>query len=151
MLKLPLTVVFCLFVISSLPQGQASTDLDELLRQADARRQEYVDSFRNLTSLETRVTELFDTNGRPTKRRTVVSDFLVSQSELNGEVSEYRVAREVDGRTVGNPGEDGLRLFKRLASARTLAQQSPRRIQSPSSGHDGRGGRAADARASCLQ
>lgn len=129
MLKLPLTVVFCLFVISTLTQGQASTDLDELLRQADARPQEYVDAFRNLTSVETRVTELFDTNGRPTKRRTVVSDFLVYQSELNGEVSEYRVAREVDGRTVGNPAEDGLRMFKRLASARTITYEAFKRFE----------------------
>jgi hypothetical protein len=130
MLKRPLMVVFCLFVImSSLTQSQASTDLDELLRLADARRQEYVETFRDLIAIETRHTEVIDQYGKTERQRTLVSDFLVYQSELDhGRVAEYRIAREVDGRVLRNATADGIAVFRGLAASRTLAQES-RRLQ----------------------
>jgi hypothetical protein len=59
-----LIIVFCL-LLSSLTQSQASSDLDELLRLAHARRQEYVQAFRNLIAIETRLTEVIDEGGAP--------------------------------------------------------------------------------------
>ena len=93
------------------------TRLEAVLRQAEARRLEYREAFKDLTAVETRVTELFDSHAEVEKRRTIVSDFLVYQSQLKeGDASEYRIAREVDGKTVDNPTEDAIR--RSNASAR---------------------------------
>jgi len=105
-------------------QTPNATGLQDVLRQADRRRADYVETFKSLTAVETRLTEIFDRNGLVERRRTVVSDFLVYQSELkDGVVSEYRIARAVDGIPVRNSTEDAIKLFQRLAQAKTLEQQ----------------------------
>ena len=72
-------------------QSQASAGLDTVLQQAEAQRQAYVATFRNVTATETRVTELFDEQGRVDKQRTLVSNLLVYQSRFDPTVlSEYR-------------------------------------------------------------
>ena len=123
--KLSLVVVASL-TIASLLQAQGTSELDDILRLADERRQEYIEAFKNLTSTETQVTEAFDRNGKVEKRRTVVSDFLVYRSDLGDDdsgVMEFRVAREVDGKPVGNSTENAIALFQRLAKTNTLVKQ----------------------------
>ena len=110
--------------IGYLTQAPAQGELDDILREADKRRQEYVDTFKNFTAVETRVTELLDKDGRIEKQRKVVSDFLVYQSAFERDaISEYRMPREVDGRLVGKPTEDAIKLFQKLAKAKTSAQE----------------------------
>ena len=107
-----------------LTQVPTQGELEDILREADKRRQEYVDTFKNFTAVETRVTELLDKDGRIEKQRTVVSDFLVYQSAFDRDaIGEYRMPREVDGRLVGKPTEDAIKLFQKLAKAKTSAQE----------------------------
>ncbi|HEU4939025.1 MAG TPA: hypothetical protein VFT39_21405, partial [Vicinamibacterales bacterium] len=47
-----------LVVLSAAEQGRAPSELEEVLRQADKSRQEYVSAFRDVIGVETRVTEL---------------------------------------------------------------------------------------------
>jgi hypothetical protein len=93
MTRIPLALIVGVFVLP----GAGAQDLDAIVRQADARRKEYVETFKSLTATETRISERFDKNGVLEKQRKVVSDFLVYRSELRtDEVGEYRIAHEVD-------------------------------------------------------
>ena len=123
MTRISLALIVGVFV---LPAVAGAQDLDAIVRQADVRRREYVDAFKSLTAVETRVTERFDKNGALEKHRKIVSDFLVYQSELKtDEVSEYRIAHEVDGKAVGGATE-AIQTFQRLASSKTLEQEFKR-------------------------
>ena len=108
-------------------QAPAPIDIDELLRKADTRRREFTETFKGLIAVETRLTELFDKDGRVTKQRLVVSDFLVYSSSLReGVVSEYRVPRSVDGKAVRNPEDAAIKAFTRLADAKTAKEEGER-------------------------
>jgi hypothetical protein len=105
----------------------AQPDLDALIRQADVRRLEYTGAFKELIAVETRLTELFDKDGRVRKQRLVVSDFLVYSSTLrDGAVAEYRVPREVDGKALRNPERDAIETFSRLADSKTADEERER-------------------------
>jgi hypothetical protein len=105
-------------------QSQASAGLDTVLQQAEAQREAYVATFRNVTATETRITEVFNDRGRVEKRRTLVSNFLVYQSQFDPAVlSEYRIPLTVDGKPTGKPEQDAIKLFGRLARARSTAQE----------------------------
>jgi hypothetical protein len=120
-----LLLLTCSIVIAvGLPRGLAQGELEEALRQAGKSRQEYIDSFRDLTAVETWVTEILDTNGTIDKQRTVVSDFFVYRSRFkNDVVREYRIAREVDGKATTDPADQAMKLFRALARAKTLEQE----------------------------
>jgi hypothetical protein len=110
-------------VLPAMSNGQ---DLDAIVRHADMRRREYVEAFKSLTATETRVTERFDKDGALERTRTIVSDFLVYQSELKtGQVGEYRIAHEVDGKPVGDAA-NAIKTFQRLARSKTLEQEFER-------------------------
>ena len=82
-----LNAVFCSLAFGALAQ---QSDLGNLLSRGDARRQEYVEAFKNLIAVETRLTEIIDRNGGVEKERVVVSDFLVYRSGLRDDlVSDY--------------------------------------------------------------
>jgi hypothetical protein len=108
------------------PVASEGQDLDAIVRQAAARRREYVEAFKSLTATETRVAERLDRNGALERKRTVVSDFLGYQSEIKtGEVNEYRIVREVDGKPVGDASAS-IRTFQRLAGSKTQQQEFER-------------------------
>jgi hypothetical protein len=105
-------------------QSPGQGALDAVLQHAEARRAAYVAAFRNVTATETRVTEGFDDRGRVEKQRTLVSNFLVYQSRFDPAVlSEYRIPLTVDGRPTGKPEQDAIKLFGRLAKARSTAEE----------------------------
>src|SRR4051812_20546271 len=106
MLKTVLAILVGPLAMALVAQGRSPNELKDLLQQAEIRRQEYIETFKALAAVETKVTEIIDAQGRTDRQRTVVSDFLVYQSSLSDEgVAEFRIAREVDGRAVGNPAE----------------------------------------------
>jgi hypothetical protein len=105
-------------------QSPAPAALETVLQHAEAQRAVYVATFRNVTATETRVTELFDEQGRVDKQRTLVSNFLVYQSRFDPAVlSEYRIPLTVDGKATGNPEQDAMKLFGKLARARSTAEE----------------------------
>jgi hypothetical protein len=56
--------------------------------------------------------------------RTRVSNFLVYQSRFDPAVlSEYRIPLTVDGKPTGKPEQDAIKLFGRLARARSTAEE----------------------------
>ena len=105
-------------------QSPAPAGLDAVLQQAEGQRAAYVATFRNVTATETRVTEVFDDRGRVEKQRTLVSNLLVYQSRFDPAVlSEYRIPFTVDGKPTGKPEQDAIKLFGRLARARSTAEE----------------------------
>ena len=105
-------------------QSPAPAALDAVLQQAEAQRAAYVATFRNVTATETRVSEVFDDRGRLEKQRTLVSNFLVYQSRFDAAVlSEYRIPLTVDGKPTGKPEQEAIKLFGRLARARSTAEE----------------------------
>ncbi len=119
-------------------QGTSSTpaQLNELLTLAAARTLEYNSAFKNLTAEETQVVEVFNASGRLERRRQIVSDLIVYQSQL-GEASatEYRNVRAVDGRAVSRRDERAVSLFARLNNARNVMEEL-RRIERENSRYD---------------
>jgi hypothetical protein len=105
-------------------QSQATSGLDAVLEQAEAQRAAYVAAFRNVTATETRVTEVFDDRGRVEKQRILVSNLLVYQSRFDPAVlSEYRIPLIVNGKPTDKPEQDAIKLFGRLARARSTAEE----------------------------
>jgi hypothetical protein len=102
-------------------------DLDELAARSLAAVEEYEKAFRNLTAEETKVIEVFRPTGDIEKRREIVSDLLVyqSQSPRDGKTvaTEYRDIRLVDGKAVKNRGERALTLLTKAARAESLDKE----------------------------
>ena len=56
---------------------------------------EYVETFKDLTAVETKMTEVFDKKGKLDKQRKVVSDFFVYQMKNDAEVVRRNTASPV--------------------------------------------------------
>jgi hypothetical protein len=99
-------------------------ELDDLVRQAAESRDDYNRHFRDLTAVETWVTEILRPNGTVDHRRTVTSDFFVYQSRVDSAiVREYRITREVDGKVAAAPLAQAEKLFEALGRARTIKEE----------------------------
>jgi hypothetical protein len=86
------------FLAASLPysfaQAALQEDLSRVMQEAVKQRQRYVESFKDLTAVETKTTEIVGKNGKVEDRRVVISDFLVYESRLKaGVVNEYRITK----------------------------------------------------------
>jgi hypothetical protein len=109
------------------PGQVAQSDLAAVLLQAANRRQEYVETFENLTAVETKTTELFDKKGKVEKQRKVISDLLIYQMQTNSIVmDEFRITREVDGKLVGKGEKQTIDLLKDLAESKNREQERKR-------------------------
>jgi hypothetical protein len=77
---------------------------------------------RNLTAEETRLTELFDKNGRVSKRRQIISDLVIHAAGTDT-LAEFRSIRVVDGKPIKG-GESRLEsLSTKLAVANSLTNE----------------------------
>ncbi len=107
--------------------AEKGIDLDEMTARSRAGVEEYMKAFRSLTAEETKVTEVFRPTGEIEKRREVVSDLLVyqSQSRPDGKavVTEYRDVHLVDGKAVKNRSERALSLLTKAGSADSLDKE----------------------------
>ncbi len=92
-----------------------------------AASEEYMKAFRNLTAEETKIIEVFRASGEIEKRREIVSDLLVyqSQSPRDGKTvaTEYRDVRQVNGKAVDNRGERALTLLMKAARTDSLDKE----------------------------
>jgi hypothetical protein len=120
------SLLVCCFAFPA-PGQVPQSELAAVLRQAADRRQEYVETFKNLTAAETKTTELFDKNGKVEKQRTVISDLLIYQMQTNSIVmDEFRITREVDGKLVGKGEKQAVELLQNLAKSKTSEQERKR-------------------------
>lgn len=104
----------------TLEQANHSLKLEDVLQQARARRREYVEAFKNLTADEAKVTEVFDEEGKLTRRRKVNGFFLVYQSQIDGnKLYEFHVIREVNGKLIRNQVKREQDLFHKLIKSTT--------------------------------
>ena len=98
----------------------------ELIRRAAARRQEYAEKFKDLTTEETQRVEEYGNKGVE-RRREVVSDLIVYQSQLNASAMfEYRNVRLVDGKPVAGRERRVEQLFGRLSKADSFKKELDR-------------------------
>jgi hypothetical protein len=89
----------------------------ELIGRAGARTREYRERFKDLTAEETQRVEEYGPEGLK-RRREVVSDLIIYQSQLDGSsMFEYRNVRAVDGKPVAGRDRRVEQLFGRLARA----------------------------------
>jgi uncharacterized protein YihD (DUF1040 family) len=125
--KVLLAASACLIACSlalTTPGQVAQSDLAAVLLQAANRRQEYVDTFKDLTAVETKTTELFDKSGKIEKQRKVVSDLLIYKLQTNSAVmDEFRVTREVDGKIVGQGERRAIELLTNLAKSKNFERE----------------------------
>ena len=102
-------------------------ELEELIRRAELRVNEYRDKFKDLTAEEEQEIEEYDADGKLKRRRRIVSDLIIYQSQLDpSSMSEYRDVRSVDGRAVAKREERLVNLFGRLAKAGSVKKELDR-------------------------
>jgi hypothetical protein len=107
-------------VSRSLPQD----DLEHVLQQVEKSRRQYIDTFRDLTAVETLTTEVMNKDAAVARQRTVISDFYVYPMRFRPDsVREYRITRQVDGKPAGNPTDEAMKLFRALAKAKTFQEE----------------------------
>jgi hypothetical protein len=117
-------IVLALLSTAGLPRTVAQTDVDRLLQHAATSRRQYSDTFKDLTAVETRTSEVLNKDGTIDKRRMVIADFYVYPLRFrSGAVYEYRITRQVDGKAAGNPTDEAMKLFRALAKAKTVEQE----------------------------
>jgi hypothetical protein len=111
-------------------------ELEELVRTAGLRASEYKAKFKDLTADEDKQVEEYDSEGKVKRRRRIVSDLIIYQSQLDAsETAEYRYAREVDGVPVAKREEKLVNLFKKLSKADSVKKELDR-INNESRRHD---------------
>ncbi len=119
----------------SAPQASDAAATDELISRAAARVAEYKERFKDLIAEETQRIEEYGDKGLK-RRREVVSDLIVYQSQIDGSaVVEYRNVRLVDGKQVAGRDRRVEQLFKRLAKADSRKKELER-IQRESKRYD---------------
>jgi hypothetical protein len=125
---LSVTAALTIGIFAFTGRGQvALNDLTAILTNAANRRQEYVDTFKDLTAIETKTTELFDKNGKVENRRKVVSDLLIYKLQTNSAVmDEFRITREVDGKPVGKGEKRAIDLLESLSKSKNFEQERKR-------------------------
>lgn len=143
---MPKNIIRLLFALSFLAPGSSfgqasappSSDAAataELIGRAVVRRREYKERFKDLTAEETQRVEEYGAEGLK-RRREVVSDLIIYQSQLDGSSTfEYRNVRTVDGKEVAGRDRRVEQLFGRLAKADSRKKELER-IQRESKRYD---------------
>jgi hypothetical protein len=108
------------------PRASDAAATAELLDRAGARAREYMEKFKDLTAEETQRVEEFGAEGLK-RRREVVSDLIIYQSQLDSSVTaEYRNVRVVDGKPVAGRDRRVEQLFGRVAKADSMKKELER-------------------------
>jgi hypothetical protein len=101
--------------------------LDELIRLAELRTREYREKFKDLSAEEVQEIEEYDADGKVKRRRRIVSDLVIYQSQLDSsKMSEYRNVRSVDGVEVAKRDQRLVSLFSRLEKADSVKKELER-------------------------
>ncbi len=120
-------IFFALFLtlfVSANGQTLSGTELQNLLAKATEKTSEYSDIFKNLTAEETKTFEIFDENGNLKNQKKVLSDLIVYEPENNkGSIGEFHNVRSVDGKKVSDSDKRALKVFAKLADAKSFAEE----------------------------
>ncbi len=117
--------VICLISLSS-ANGQKLSDseLQTFLAKATQKTAEYSAVFKNLTAEETKTFEIFNETGKMIKRKNILSDLIIYEPENNkGNLGEFRNIREVDGKKIKDGEGRTIKVFTKLADAKSFAEE----------------------------
>jgi hypothetical protein len=121
--------------------GQAPTagEVDQWIARYKVTGDEYAKVFLNLVAEETKVIETFDSTGRLSNRREIVSDLLAYQSprSAEGATAELRDVRSVDGKPVKNRDKRILDLVRQVGKTDSVEKEIER-INRESHRYDGK-------------
>jgi hypothetical protein len=116
------------------PSDQA--ELNELIRRAAERMNEYKAGFKDLTAEEEQIVEEFDAQGKLEKQRRISSDLFIYQSQLDASAMvEYRDVKAVDGAPIKKREARLVNLLTKSAKAESLKKELDR-IQRESQRYD---------------
>lgn len=104
-------------------------ELQQFLDSADQQVTVYSTVFRNLYADQTKTTDVFDRTGKLEKRRIIVSDLIIYESQSGGkkgDLREFHNVREVDGKPVKNRDKRAINLFNRLKQADSIDKELER-------------------------
>ena len=109
-------------------QAPTPSEIDQWIARYKATGDAYAKVFLNLVAEETKVIETFDSSGRLTKRREIVSDLLVYQPSRSsgGQTTELRDVRSVDGKPVNNRYKRILDLIRQAGKTDSLEKELAR-------------------------
>lgn len=98
--------------------------LDQILDQAELQSRNYRESFKYLSSDETKTFTTFDKKGEAKKNRVIVSNFIVYPlSREEGRIVEYRNVLTVDGKSVDKDNTRAQDFFDRIAKAESSSKE----------------------------
>jgi hypothetical protein len=107
------------------PSDQA--ELNELIRRAAIRMNEYKDGFKDLTAEEEQQIEEYDDKGKLKKQRRITADLVIYQSQLDpNQMVEYRDVKSVDGVAVKKREERLISLLSKSAKAGSVKKELDR-------------------------
>jgi hypothetical protein len=101
----------------------SSNQLKGFLDKAEQATATYSETFKNLIAEENKTFEDYDKKGKLEAVRKIKSVFIVYQSPKNGEVNEFRNVQEFNGKNVALADEEIERLFEKLSTAESVADQ----------------------------
>lgn len=108
-------------LIISVITTYAQIQLPEILNQADAQRQIYEETFKNIFANERKTFQAFGKDGNLKKSYQVESNFLVYQSNKNAQViTEYRNVTKFDGKNVVSNEQNSERFFNNLLQSQSV-------------------------------
>ncbi len=120
-------VFFTLFLTlftSAGGQKLSDSELQTFLAKATEKTSEYSDVFKNLTAEEVKTFEIFDEEGNLKSQKKVLSDLIIYEPENNkGNIGEFHNVRSVDGKKVKDSDKRALKVFAKLADAKSFAEE----------------------------
>lgn len=136
------TILFCILsaaagLTTEAQQQSLQPALDDILEHADRATDQYVETFKNLLSEETKIVEAYDKKGEVKKRTTIRSTFIVYQLVKDeNQVTEFRNVLSVDGKTVENADKRAQDFFAKIVNAESSSKEIEQ-LKKESSRYDG--------------
>jgi hypothetical protein len=130
-------IVMLLACLTGRGQESARTvQVDDVINRASAQVPNYLSTFRNLISQETKTFTRYSKDGDVKKTKTIISTFIVYPSTKDeNRIAEYRNVLSVDGKPVGNPEGRAKDFFERVVRSEN-SQAELRKIEDESSRFD---------------
>ncbi len=103
-----------------------SADLMLIIDRAENANAFYTETFRNLSTEETKIFERYDGDGRLKETRRIRSVFIVYQSPKDGTTGELRNVVEFNGKSVARQDREVADFFEKLARSESITDEMSR-------------------------